>query len=419
MSTGNVVDATPTPLETPISGGNNDTTQGGNNGASDQQHPGTTSGEQGSGNRRSLSPESGQSRVRTLGNAPVSIAALAACNKPIEDFRASNISKATALSRIYTTLTDALPADPTGVEEAFARYIVILENHEHHLSEAKRRSNRQRSKSPVEEQFDEEELSRPTKRAKPDESQYPWVVSDFIHSVTLSPSPTASLDLLKLYSVDPKGTKRSLINSPTCPEFPDSEWTNILAGRAVNLDTVLTGYYSTSNNDERIESIGDLNIKFGTVAPTKIVSSAGEWTIAWNRASRATSMAFPHRAGELANYAEYIIALFAATDILFHDRVILFDKAVRRRVGSRRDLELTHFDKFADLRTAHMDSIGAAVVQRLPISKVPLTSRKKQEACNRWNEGLCLLDGSQCRRLHVCNKCSKGGHKGPECPSSQ
>jgi hypothetical protein len=39
-------------------------------------------------------------------------------------------------------------------------------------------------------------------------------------------------------------------SDPSCPEFPDLEWTNILAGQAVNLNAVLTGYYSTSNNDE-------------------------------------------------------------------------------------------------------------------------------------------------------------------------
>jgi len=144
--------------------------------------------------------------------------------------------------------------------------------------------------------------------------------------------------------IDPKGTKCSLVNSPTCPEFPDSEWTNILAGRAINLDAVLSGYYSTSNNDERVEEIGDLEICFVTVNPTKTVSTAGEWSIAWNRALRATSTAFPHRAGELAEYAEYIIGLFAATDVHFHDRVILFDKAVRRRVGTHRDLELMDFN---------------------------------------------------------------------------
>ena len=48
-----------------------------------------------------------------------------------------------------------------------------------------------------------------------------------------------------------------------------------------------------------------------------------------------------------------------------------------------------------------MDSIGAAVVQRSPIPKVSSTLRKKQEACNQWNEGLCLLDGSQCLQLYA------------------
>jgi len=79
------------------------------------------------------------------------------------------------------------------------------------------------------------------------------------------------------------------------------------------------GYYSISNNDEQVESIGEVEIKFGMVAPTKVVSSAGKQTISWNRTSHATSTAFPHHAGELADYAEYMVGLFAATDIHFHD----------------------------------------------------------------------------------------------------
>ncbi|EDR13214.1 uncharacterized protein LACBIDRAFT_322714 [Laccaria bicolor S238N-H82] len=49
--------------------------------------------------------------------------------------------------------------------------------------------------------------------------------------------------------------------------------------RAVNLDAVLSGYYSMSNNDEQVEEIGDLEIHFGTVNPTKTVSTAWEWSI--------------------------------------------------------------------------------------------------------------------------------------------
>ena len=342
----------------------------------------------------------------TSGNFPIANAALASCNAILEDYRSSRISKGIALCRIYTTLLEAVPDDestPATVEEAFSRFLTIIENHQGHLAEAERHGHCQRSDSPQpipEGNPNHEDLEDipPPKRAKPDDSKFPWTISDFIHGATLSPSLSKSLKLLKLYAIDPKGAKRSLINSPSCPEFPDSEWTNVLAGRAINLDTVLTGYYSTSNNDERVEEIGDFEIRFGTVNPTKIVSTAGEWSITWNRSSWAICAAFPHRAGELAQYAEYIIGLFAATDVHFHDRVILFDKAVRRRVGARRDLELTDFNKFFDLRSTHMDSIGAAVVQRasaVTLNKPSGTSRKKlPEPCNRWNEGLCTLEST-------------------------
>jgi len=407
-------------VDTPISATGNNS----NNHQNDETHQQRQSviPERGSGERRSMSPVQGVNSM--LGSFPAAVATQAVCSKMVDDFRSSKISKGTTLSRIHTTLVDALPEDLSAVEDSFTRYLSIVEDHECHLAQAKQCGNK-RSVDNGEHQDDgdegepESESPISTKRTKPNDSQYPWIVSDFIRNITLSPSLTATLDLLKLYAIDLKDMKRSLVNSPSCPEFPDSEWTNILAGRAVNLDAVLSGYYSTSNNDERVESIGEVEIKFGTVALTKVVSSAGEWTISWNRTSCATSTAFPHRAGELADYVEYMVRLFAATDIHFHDRVILFDKAVRRRIGSHRDLELTDFNKFADLKAAHMDSTGAAVVQRASLATKSQSSRKKQEACNQWNDNLCLLDSSQCRRLHVCNKCSKGRHKGPDCPSLQ
>ena len=67
--------------------------------------------------------------------------------------------------------------------------------------------------------------------------------------ILLSPSLRSTLELLELYVIDPRGTKCSLVNSPTCSEFLDSEWTNILAGRTINLDAVLSDYYLTSNNN--------------------------------------------------------------------------------------------------------------------------------------------------------------------------
>ena len=357
-----------------------------------------------------------------------SIAVLAACDAVVNEFRAQKCSKPNALRSLQNILTKAIPNDEKSLDEAFGRYITIIENHEGLLSRAEKRGHRGPSNEFAGQRaafFDDEEPMNEceppaAKRARTDESEFPWSVSGLIHSTVLSPSLDRSLKLLQLYAVDPKKAKRSLTNSPTCPEFPDSEWTNILAGRAVNLDHVLSGYYSVSNNDERTESIGDVEIKFGAVSPSKLVSTAGDWSIAWNCTSRATNVAFPHRASELADYSEYIIGLFGATDVLFHDRVIAYDRAVRRRIGSRRDLELTDIHKFSDLKQLHMDSTGAAVIYRSVVNAKPTSSCKRSEPCNRWNEGLCTLDEKVCRRLHICNKCSLPGHKSPDChhPSS-
>ena len=239
----------------------------------------------------------------TSGNFPIANAALTSCNAILEDYRSSQISKGIALCRIYMTLLEAVPDDestPATVKEAFSRFLTIVENHQGHLAEAECRGHCQHSDSPQpipEGNPDHEDLKDipPPKQAKPDDLKFPWTISNFIHGATLSPSLSKSLELLKLYAINPKGTKRSLINSPSCPEFPDSEWTNVLTGRAINLEAMLTGYCSTSNNDEQVEEIGDFKIRFGTVNPTKIVSTAGEWSITWNRSSGAICAAFPHR----------------------------------------------------------------------------------------------------------------------------
>jgi hypothetical protein len=64
---------------------------------------------------------------------------------------------------------------------------------------------------------------------------------------------------------------------------------------------------------------------------------------------------------ELTSYGEYITSLFTATNATFHARVIAFDKAVRRRVGSVRNIELSEHDKFTDLKLAHIEPIGISI----------------------------------------------------------
>ena len=103
-----------------------------------------------------------------------------------------------------------------------------------------------------------------------------------------------------------------------------------------------------------------------------------------------------------------------------HSKVIAFDKAIRKRVGSVRNLELSDFEKFSYLKIVHMDSIEVSVVTGASKDDGKRKGKKgknwkKDEPCNNWNDGRCRQEEEDCRRLHVCNKCKKTGHKGKEC----
>ncbi|KIK82336.1 hypothetical protein PAXRUDRAFT_90058, partial [Paxillus rubicundulus Ve08.2h10] len=136
------------------------------------------------------------------------------------------------------------------------------------------------------------------------------------------------------WATDPKEVKRRFVNNPACPEFPDSEWNNIILGKSVNLD------------------VGDLEILCGIYsAPSKNVLTGQDWHVAWVRTARAYRFAFPHRASELERYGEYITQKFAHHEQRFHGRVIEFDKSVRKRVSSSRQYEFT--DPHTDLFESH------------------------------------------------------------------
>src|SRR6202522_3876270 len=258
-------------------------------------------------------------------------------------------------------------------------------------------------------------------RPRADESAFAWASSENSETTTLSVNLVKTLEFLGIYTLDPKATRRSLSNSPACPEFPDSEWRNVITGKAVNLDAVLSRQLSTTNDDLRVEKFGELELSYGSVEPTKVVRNGGDWCIAWNRTVRATTFAFPHRLQELTGYGDYITSLFAVTCPSFLDRVISYDKAVRKCVGSVRNIELSDYQKFTDLKIAHMDSVGVSACSEGSTKKdygkrqKRGKSWKRSEPCNKWNEGSCEQKKEDCRRDHVCNRCGKRGHKGGDC----
>ena len=354
---------------------------------------------------------------------------LVECNSLVEKYRKGEISKASVYVDIQSNLTRALGDDRTRSDAAFGSFIATIESHDTEAGAASSRGKTfertQRTPSPAvsipggDQSDDEPDPKRP----RVDESAYAWVSGREAKRTVLRDTLAKTLKLIETYTIDPKATKRSLVNEPDCPEFPDTEWKNIIAGRAVNLDAVLSGQLSTTHDDPKVERFGDLEISFGAVEPTKVVKSAGDWTIAWNRTVRATVFAFPHRLPELTSYGEYVVNLFSVTHSSVHSRVIAFDRAVRKRIGSVRNLELWDFEKFADLKIAHMDSIGASVISGSSKEDGGRKGKKgknwkKDEPCNKWNEGKCGQAEEECRRLHICNKCKKAGHKGKECKSA-
>jgi hypothetical protein len=348
------------------------------------------------------------------------------CNTIIEQYRKGEISKPSAYVEIQSKLTEALGNDRARTDSAFGSFIATIESHDSEICAATKRGRvfdpEQRSTSPpIQDSDGQQSDGEPvTKRLKADESAYAWNGGEQRKRTVLRDTLARTLKFIEAYTIDPKATKRSLVNEPDCPEFPDSEWKNIISGRAVNLDAVLSGQLSATQDEPKVEKFGDLEITFGAVELTKLVKNGGDWAIAWNRTVRATLFAFPHRAAELSSYGEYIINLFAVTHPSVHNRVLAFDKAVRKRVGGVRNLELWDFEKFADLKIAHMDSIGISVISGSSKDDGNRKGKrgknwKKDEPCNKWNDAKCTQEEEDCRRMHICNKCRKKGHRGKDC----
>ncbi|KAH7903895.1 hypothetical protein BJ138DRAFT_1188331 [Hygrophoropsis aurantiaca] len=83
--------------------------------------------------------------------------------------------------------------------------------------------------------------------------------------VTLSPSLTQTNAIIKNWAQDQKEVLSEFVNCEFCPEFPHSEWKNIIAGRPVDLDAIHTHAFSSQTEEKLKESIGDIEISFSHI----------------------------------------------------------------------------------------------------------------------------------------------------------
>ncbi|KAF9456119.1 hypothetical protein BDZ94DRAFT_1137699, partial [Collybia nuda] len=148
-----------------------------------------------------------------------------------------------------------------------------------------------------------------------------------------------------------------IASSTTIPEFPDSEWDNVIRGCPINLDSVFSSINAVAPIYKHSECLGAYKIKFGggsSRSSSKRIQTYGEWLMAWTLTTRAICHAFPHCARELQDYGNFITRQFGAIIGGESMRVIAFDESIWTFVGSRNDLLLTDFHQFDHLKTTFL-----------------------------------------------------------------
>ena len=351
------------------------------------------------------------------------------CLDIIEEFRRGSctaLDRADVIGKIAGILTSAMPELPEPeVNDALGSYLSIVEQHVQNL-DSERDRGLNRIESDDEPGTGDKRGGSPEtglcagKKSKIDDGEFPWVVRENLTGVGLSDDLQKTLESLRTYAKDLKYTKSSILTSPHAPQFPNSEWANVIIGAMVDLDHVLSGAFAVSNDNRDVEVVGGIQFKFGTARAAKQVRTSGDWFIAWNMYSKAVAFAFPHRQSELQCYGQSILGLFSATLVGHHSNILFFDKAVRVRVGERRDLLLTDFTAFEDLRIFWLNPIGAGDPRQGKEKGKPAgrSDSRSEDPCDRWNRGVCRTNASECKYRHVCQKCG-GNHKAGECEGSK
>ncbi|KAH9903894.1 uncharacterized protein BXZ73DRAFT_62226 [Epithele typhae] len=239
----------------------------------------------------------------------------------------------------------------------------------------------------------EDELSR--KRPKPDRSLYPWIVNKPIPPSSVRPIVKRLVEQYRNFSLDIMSTLTNLLNSPGLPELTACEWDNILCGRPVDLDQVFISRYPTASSS---------------------VKSSGDRFAASQDASAAYAFALPELAPVCVTYGKQIISLFASLHESLAGRVLDYDRAIRKRVASNRNLLFSDTAEFFDLRLQHIESAGATVVEA-STSHVSESRQNRGSLCRRFNDGRAH-ELSTCKYKHICSLCRSSSHSKSQCPTT-
>ena len=324
------------------------------------------------------------------------------CIRITDKYRSGLIEKVPAILELQM----AIPRDDkTTYLSALTVYIKVLDRYERiRAPGGQEETDRVRAETAEPEQDDhQEDAAQATKRHRAPSSELddndsarrkisirdlPWVTRNETSPSYLPLSLTATQSILKNISRDFKTVKVSLLNSPTLPQFPKSEWVSLLSEHAVDLNHVLASHYSTSHEEKRTEHIGDLEFFIsGHSKPTKAVKTHGNWVSAWDQTVEATLFVFEHRGMELREYRHHITQLFTSLNAPLHSRIIQYDRAMRNRVAQQRNLLLTNFSEFTDLHVLHIQKPGISGSHSEGRTCTVRSSTRRRDTCRRFNEG--------------------------------
>ena len=237
-------------------------------------------------------------------------------------------------------------------------------------------------------------------------SLFTWVIWDGIDPPSLLLSLIQTQAILENFSWDLKLAKISLLNSAQLSQFPDSEWSNLISGQAIDLDHVLAGQYSVAHNDRQ-----KVKIIVGLARPVRTVNLHGWWVIAWDQAVNVTTYVFPHWSSKLQEYGRHMSQLFASFPNSLHSCIIQYDCAICICIAQWQDLLLTDYSKFSNFHVLWIQNAGGGShkagegEKRNHSGGTSGAGNKCREACKRWNGGHCPNTVSNCNFIHVCTKC--------------
>ncbi|KAJ3831735.1 hypothetical protein F5878DRAFT_549153, partial [Lentinula raphanica] len=264
--------------------------------------------------------------------------------------------------------------------------------------------------------------------APQDKSDFGWAAESFINLAVMSDRHKKVLKKIKNYKKNIYGAVESIEQCGNVPPFPSKLWRTILRDEYIDLAEV-HAMVAARHNPIAVAPPANAFAEalqftsFARPADTKAITDMFAWTRAWLATANAVAFAFPNRREELNSYTLHIHQLFEDYHPSMHGSILLYDRAVRQLIGTRRDLlfdETAHTD-IARFRTIYLDSGGihsrtaAAAGSSSQAQGSGKTRNRSKEVCRRFNRGEC--DG--CERKHICASCGESGHGANSCGKSR